>query len=155
MLVRIQPDAPEFLSSLKTKWCHRCQIPATGQEDSMSKNPYMDSYLKRKRYEKKAYLIGLKGGKCEKCGYSKCMGALVFHHRNPATKEMDLSTKTLQARKMEVLLEELKKCDLLCANCHAETHSNMGSSSSGLGPRPFKAETAGSNPAELTMLLSV
>jgi hypothetical protein len=25
-------------------------------------------------------LIGIKGGKCEKCGYDKCLDALEFHH---------------------------------------------------------------------------
>ena len=86
------------------------------------KNPYMDSYLNRKRREKKQYLVSLKGGKCERCGYDKCLAALSFHHRDPSKKVIDLSTRTIQSRKMEVLLTELEKCDLLCANCHMEVH---------------------------------
>lgn len=76
--------------------------------------------LERRRRVKQK-LIDLKGGKCEECGYSKCMGALTFHHINSDEKDFELNSRNLN-RKEEVLLEELKKCRLLCHNCHAEEH---------------------------------
>lgn len=64
-----------------------------------------------------------KGGKCERCGYNKCEGALQFHHLNPNEKAFALSniniSKTVDMNK---LLKEVDKCILLCANCHAEEH---------------------------------
>ena len=65
--------------------------------------------------------IVYKGGKCQICGYSKCNGAMEFHHRNPNKKDFSISRRrfnTFDAR----LTKELDKCDLLCANCHREKH---------------------------------
>lgn len=79
------------------------------------------------RYKKrliKDKLIQYKGGKCEICGYDKCQGSLQFHHRNPQEKEFSLSCINLNDTNfsMEKLYKEIDKCDLLCANCHAEQH---------------------------------
>jgi predicted Zn-ribbon and HTH transcriptional regulator len=62
------------------------------------------------------------GGCCKKCGYNTYMGALQFHHRDPTQKDPALFSKWLS---FEVLKKELDKCDLLCANCHAEEHANL------------------------------
>lgn len=79
--------------------------------------------LKRQRNLKEKAVL-YKGGKCENCGYCKCIGALEFHHTNPKEKEFSLSQirSTSWNNKIE---EELKKCLLLCANCHRETHENI------------------------------
>lgn len=68
------------------------------------------------RLKKKA--IEYLGGKCSRCGYQKFYGALEFHHRDPASKEMQWSQ--LKKRCWDVITAELDKCDLLCANCHRE-----------------------------------
>jgi len=65
--------------------------------------------------------IELRGGKCEKCGYNKCIEALQFHHRNPEEKSFGLS-QSGNTRSWQEYLNEVMKCDLLCANCHAEEH---------------------------------
>ena len=72
----------------------------------------------RKRRQKRL-MIEYKGGKCMRCGYDKCDGALDFHHRDPSQKELTLNG---QSRSLEALKPELDKCDLLCANCHREVH---------------------------------
>jgi hypothetical protein len=69
-------------------------------------------------------LIRMRGGKCEKCQYGKCVAALHFHHRDPATKLFGLATTTLQSGPWEEILKEAAKCDLLCANCHSEIHDD-------------------------------
>lgn len=40
---------------------------------------------RRKNLKKK--FIDYKGGKCQKCGYDKCIRALAFHHINPKEKK--------------------------------------------------------------------
>lgn len=74
----------------------------------------------KRRKEVKRRLIEAHGGACIRCGYSKYQGALVFHHRDPETKEFGVGAGTHigYAR----MLEESKKCDLLCLNCHQEVH---------------------------------
>lgn len=57
-----------------------------------------------------------------KCGYNKCEAALQFHHRNPEEKSFGIAAKG-EARSWVKTVKELDKCDLLCANCHAELHA--------------------------------
>jgi hypothetical protein len=73
--------------------------------------------LKRKRA-----LIESKGGQCIHCGYAKNLAGLVFHHRDETTKEFSLDVRTLSVRSILSIELEVEKCDLLCANCHAEHH---------------------------------
>ena len=78
----------------------------------------------RQKYRQKALkekAIEYKGGKCQKCGYNKCDGALEFHHRDPSQKKFIISRNlNISWKKLKV---ELDKCDLLCANCHREIHT--------------------------------
>ena len=69
----------------------------------------------------KARAVEYKGGKCQKCGYDKCIEALEFHHRDPSQKEFTISgSYNISWNKIQ---QELDKCDILCANCHREEHS--------------------------------
>lgn len=63
--------------------------------------------------------VEYKGGKCECCGYSKCVQALEFHHLNPNEKDFAIAIKTLP---WEETKKELDKCIMVCANCHREIH---------------------------------
>ena len=60
------------------------------------------------------------GGKCQKCGYNKYQGALIFHHRED-NKSFGVAGRG-HTRSWKRVKEELDKCDLLCLNCHAEEH---------------------------------
>lgn len=84
------------------------------------KNEYSTSTNSQKHrgFEKKKILIDTLGGKCEKCGYNKNMAALCFHHLTG--KDFTISGR--HNLKIETLLEEAKKCVLLCNNCHMEEH---------------------------------
>jgi hypothetical protein len=70
------------------------------------------------------------GGECVRCGYNWCQDALDFHHRDPSKKEYQLAPlihgcmpgrNSATATK---IYTEILKCDLVCANCHREIHSN-------------------------------
>ena len=63
------------------------------------------------------------GGKCNVCSYDKYIGALEFHHINPAEK--DFSIAQLKLSSFERIKSELDKCVLLCANCHREFHGGL------------------------------
>lgn len=82
------------------------------------KSNHVINWKRRKKEE----LVLYKGGKCEKCGYNKCIEALEFHHLNPLEKDFTISGSNL---KIETLKKEVDKCILVCANCHREIHSNI------------------------------
>lgn len=96
------------------QYCYECSPKGLSAADALR-------YKKRKL---KDILIQYKGGKCQECGYNKCKGALQFHHRDPKEKEFCLANINLNDNNFTLkrLFEEVDKCDLLCANCHAEKH---------------------------------
>lgn len=72
------------------------------------------------RKKAKVKLVEYKGGKCEKCGYNKCIDALEFHHLDPNEKDFSIAGKSWS---LERLKREADKCILVCSNCHKEIHS--------------------------------
>ena len=68
----------------------------------------------------KQKLVEYKGGKCEKCGYNRCIDNLTFHHLDPSKKDFQISGAS---KSFETLKKETDKCQMLCRNCHGEVHS--------------------------------
>lgn len=85
--------------------------------------------LERQRAFKRL-CVEYKGGKCSKCGYNKCLGVLQFHHLDPSKKDFGIAKiRKFSINKLDQLVEqELDKCVILCANCHAEEHMHINSS---------------------------
>jgi hypothetical protein len=81
--------------------------------------------LKKNRFLIREQLKIANGGECMICGYSKCIAALQFHHREPKDKKFSITDflwgKTSGFNK-EDFENEVLKCDLVCSNCHAEIH---------------------------------
>lgn len=74
---------------------------------------------------KKMQAVMVLGGKCQECEEDHPT-ALQFHHRNPADKSFSVNSKTLSSPNKlpwDRVLKEIRKCDLLCGNCHAKHHS--------------------------------
>jgi len=74
-----------------------------------------DRWEKRRQYTQEYKLS--KG--CKICGYNKCAGALDFHHSND-DKEFTIGSYSIM--NLERIEREIKKCVVLCRNCHAELH---------------------------------
>lgn len=81
----------------------------------------MTSSITRFYQQRKQRIVKTMGGKCCLCGYNKNIQALEMHHVDPSEKEFAFSD-TKKYRSWEELCEEMKKCVLLCANCHREVH---------------------------------
>jgi hypothetical protein len=75
------------------------------------------AYKKRRWQEWKDYKATLA---CKKCGFSH-VAALDFHHEDPSTKEYDIN-RLISNGQFKKAEEELKKCIVLCANCHRIHH---------------------------------
>jgi 5-methylcytosine-specific restriction endonuclease McrA len=75
-----------------------------------------------RRREWKRRAVNLLGGECVRCGYSRYVGALEFHHKDPSQKDVTVSAS---GKAWDVIKEEVLKCDLLCSNCHREVHDEL------------------------------
>jgi hypothetical protein len=63
------------------------------------------------------------GGRCVCCGYNRSPFALDFHHVNPHEKVATISKIRSSHGSWATMVEELRKCVLLCANCHREVEN--------------------------------
>ncbi len=118
----------------RRKYCLECspfgkhntrnfQKPATGIGERSEDQKRRDKekyrrWQKKARKERKQKLVDMLGGKCNRCGYDKCVAALQFHH----LREKEFSISYWLLAKWERVLKEIKKCELVCANCHSEIH---------------------------------
>ena len=105
------------LSGRQTKYCcKKCK----GADHYDTNQSYTS--LRKRALKRKQQLVDLLGGKCKLCGYSKCLRALCFHHKDPKTKKFALDSRRIAGTRWSSVILEAKKCELLCSNCHMELH---------------------------------
>jgi len=115
------------------KRCNRCNSFKHRSDFYLRKEPGRENVpyaackecTNSQQRDTKKWAVDYKGGKCNDCGYNRCMSALEFHHLDPSKKDFIISRakyykdettrKTIQA--------ELDKCVLVCSNCHRERHA--------------------------------
>jgi hypothetical protein len=124
-------------SRLRTTRCVICSTQLSGRQAKFCgrrcKNRYTNyhhqSYQRQQARgrERKLRLIGLMGGHCRVCGYRRNHAALEFHHTDPSRKTFQLDMRTLANLQRDAIVEESRKCCLLCSNCHAEFHHPQAS----------------------------
>ena len=59
--------------------------------------------------------------RCMDCGISH-PAVLQFHHRDRTEKSFTISSVVSRATSIKQITREIKKCDVVCANCHAKRH---------------------------------
>jgi len=63
--------------------------------------------------------------RCQKCGYhGKNYASLDFHHIVTKSKKFSIS-KSFSIKSVDDLLKEIKKCSIICKNCHKLEHANV------------------------------
>ena len=80
--------------------------------------------VSRHRRTIKETLVMEAGGACALCGYQRCLSALEFHHLDRSQKRLHISQNGVTLSVAEVRAE-VRKCVLLCSNCHAEVESGI------------------------------
>ncbi|KKN26716.1 hypothetical protein LCGC14_0871970 [marine sediment metagenome] len=104
--------------------CIRCHLELEDRlyqpQATNSTHPNRYELNRQRALQRKQKLVNLKGGKCLKCGYCRCLRSLSFHHRDPTKKSFTLDLRTTGNRSWKILLAEVTKCDLYCVRCHAE-----------------------------------
>ena len=95
--------------------CCLCHLKVTIERDTV-KRIYPDWYI-----EKKAYVCRLKEKGCECCGFHgpSILSYLEFDHLDPKDKIACISLMMIRSNyTLEQLIEECKKCRILCRACH-------------------------------------
>jgi 5-methylcytosine-specific restriction endonuclease McrA len=59
----------------------------------------------------------MKNKQCVVCGENDLV-VLEFDHINPSEKSFAIARAISDGLKWEVILQEIRKCQILCANCH-------------------------------------
>lgn len=132
VIVKIRPKVIKEGSARNPISCLICEtefVPKTSQNkccsdecsSKLSKITHATCRKNRILLRKKE-LVLQNGGGCKMCGYNTCYRALTFHHKDPSTKKFTLDSGNLFRYTWDAIIEESKKCELLCQNCHAELH---------------------------------
>lgn len=100
-----------------------CLRKRDGREYTKCKACNVEAVSEFRRRQKRE-LVARAGGKCCKCGYSRCETALDFHHPDPSKKEYTIAHKGI-TRNIEAVWAEAKQCLLVCSNCHREIHAEL------------------------------
>lgn len=97
------------LRAQKRAWDQRHRAPRSAQ-------------VNRRRSEAVLFLLAYKETHpCERCGEAHPAG-LQFHHRDRSSKVASIGTLASSGLSASRLLDEIAKCEVLCANCHAKEH---------------------------------
>ena len=79
----------------------------------------------KKRIEKRQFIWDyLSNNPCIICGESDPI-VLEFDHRDPSEKEGGISDMITTGISMDKVILEIKKCDVLCSNCHKRKTSKQ------------------------------
>lgn len=106
----------------------RCQCGETRAEKFYGKKRTIcaicDNRYTSERQRKTAQKIrDFMGGKCRTCGYDQFQIALCLHHLDPKVK--DPTFRCIRGWTWNRILAELKKCRLVCHNCHIAIHAGL------------------------------
>ena len=77
--------------------------------------------IERRRVKRTAAIEFL-GNKCLDCQQVFPEPCYDFHHTDPTQKDESVAILIRDNRKLETILNEASKCELLCANCHRLRH---------------------------------
>lgn len=117
---------------METKICTKCKKEYSidefnwrnkqkGTKRSECKYCHSD-YMKNHYQEKKKIVNEIKIElSCQKCGESRFY-CLDFHHLDPNIKDTSIARMLSNRSNIETVKDEIKKCIVLCSNCHREFH---------------------------------
>lgn len=102
-------------------YCKPCRVDY--QREWLAKNPKKMrkhvAYGERRRVELRQWVEeNFKSGSCADCGVDYPPYVLEFDHLNPVDKVQDVGEMVNRRFSRKKIVEEIEKCDLVCANCH-------------------------------------
>jgi hypothetical protein len=89
-------------------------------KDTRKTKAYQDNRKAKLRKQLSDYKTTLKCSKCPEA-HSACLD---FHHIDPTTKSFGLGQAIHKQVSWDKIINEIRKCIVLCANCHRKEHSS-------------------------------
>jgi hypothetical protein len=110
--------------TFKERKCQKCQTILTRNNTYKSRRRICKKCLNKQNWEisvnHKKRAVEFLGGKCIRCGFDENYIVFEFHHPN---SDKEKSWGELRNKKgWESILKEIKKCQLVCSNCHKIIH---------------------------------
>lgn len=107
-------------------WCKKCSN-ANRRKDYF-KNQEREIKVRKDRKDSiREFLVEYKSKLfCAICGENH-PATLDFHHVNPEEKDFRMADAVKDGYSIKKILEEIQKCQVLCANCHRKLHYNKTS----------------------------
>lgn len=103
--------------------CSECDVAFRAKKYSENPEQFLNN-KKRTQGRLKLMLNQLKADPCMDCGGKFPPYVMDFDHRDPSTKICKVSSLVYSSSE-QLLMAEIAKCDLVCANCHRiRTHKN-------------------------------
>lgn len=113
------------ITNLKTGkrniWCKAC-VKEYDHQRHKNQAPRIRALKKKRRQDIRHFVLDLKSKlKCNRCPEND-PACLIFHHINSNEKELEVSNAIQRSWSYTHILNEIAKCEVLCANCHHKHH---------------------------------
>lgn len=124
----LEKDRVEDSHKVMNHICSHCGGSTVGSNNvriCSSCNKKRTRYTRERMRSTKEKYVKLMGGKCFKCGIQTDRYEIYdFHHINPLEKDEHIADlfRYSEEKMRSKIEEELKKCILVCSNCHRTIH---------------------------------
>lgn len=96
-------------------WCIECF--KTRRKGHHNTNRILETRAKRRKQCRELILKYLLKNPCLECGEADPR-VLDFNHIDPKTKKYNVASMATGSISKKLIIEEISKCEVLCANCH-------------------------------------
>lgn len=104
-------------------YCKACSAEYTRDHYAANRAKYIEK-ARRQDKKRRDFIRSLRERPCADCGVQYPWYVMEFDHLPEFVKSA--SVTRLQKRSMKVLMEEVAKCEVVCANCHCvRTYNRM------------------------------
>lgn len=99
-------------------YCIPCNKAYQRQHYIDNESIYTEKSVKYRKDLKRWIEEEFKSDPCVDCGNDFPPFVMDFHHRDRATKILSISEMVNKGLSADKIIDEIAKCDLVCANCH-------------------------------------
>lgn len=108
--------------------CRECNRARSRQYYNDNKDLHKkNTYKNRKRHQDKIYAFINRYKRICSCFFCRENNSvcLDFHHKNGADKEYNIGNLCSQTTSLDKVKSEIRKCVVLCSNCHRKLHAGF------------------------------